>query len=110
MADAAAANRELNGQARPPIQQNDSVLTDEDRGRLISVMPNLPPQVQQQIQEALAENDIKSVRQLLDEATNSTPLNAETDIEKAKAITRALLQNPEATTSWTATGLLELLL
>lgn len=100
MADAAAANRELNGQARPPIQQNDSVLTDEDRGRLSSVMPNLPPQVQQQIQEALAENDIKSVRQLLDEATNSTPLNAETDIEKAKAITRALLQNPEATTSW----------
>jgi hypothetical protein len=104
MADAAAANRELNGQARPPIQQNDSVLTDEDRGRLISVMPNLPPQVQQQIQEALAENDIKSVRQLLDEATNSTPLNAETDIEKAKAITRALLQNPEATTSWDGNG------
>lgn len=104
MADAAAANRELNGQARPPIQQNDSVLTDEDRGRLISVMPNLPPQVQQQIQEALAENDIKAVRQLLDEATNSTPLNAETDIEKAKAITRALLQNPEATTSWDGNG------
>lgn len=104
MADAAAANRELNGQARPPIQQNDSVLTDEDRGRLSSVMPNLPPQVQQQIQEALAENDIKSVRQLLDEATNSTPLNAETDIEKAKAITRALLQNPEATTSWDGNG------
>lgn len=104
MADAAAANRELNGQARPLIQQNDSVLTDEDRGRLISVMPNLPPQVQQQIQEALAENDIKSVRQLLDEATNSTPLNAETDIEKAKAITRALLQNPEATTSWDGNG------
>lgn len=104
MADAAAANRELNGQARPPIQQNDSVLTDEDRGRLISVMPNLPPQVQQQIQEALAENDIKSVRQLLDEATNSTPLNAETDIEKAKAITKALLQNPEATTSWDGNG------
>lgn len=104
MADAAAANRELNGQARPPIQQNDSVLTNEDRGRLISVMPNLPPQVQQQIQEALAENDIKAVRQLLDEATNSTPLNAETDIEKAKAITRALLQNPEATTSWDGNG------
>lgn len=104
MADAAAANRELNGQARPPIQKNDSVLTDEDRGRLISVMPNLPPQVQQQIQEALAENDIKAVRQLLDEATNSTPLNAETDIEKAKAITRALLQNPEATTSWDGNG------
>lgn len=104
MADAAAANRELNGQARPPIQQNDSVLTDEDRGRLISVMPNLPPQVQQQIQEALAENDIKSVRQLLDEATNSTPLNAETGIEKAKAITKALLQNPEATTSWDGNG------
>lgn len=104
MADAAAANRELNGQARPPIQQNDSVLTDEDRGRLSSVMPNLPPQVQQQIQEALAENDIKSVRLLLDEATNSTPLNAETDIEKAKAITRALLQNPEATTSWDGNG------
>ena len=104
MADAAAANRELNGQARPPIQQNDSVLTDEDRGRLISVMPNLPPQVQQQIQEALAENDIKAVRQLLDEATDSTPLNAETDIEKAKAITRALLQNPEATTSWDGNG------
>lgn len=104
MADAAAANRELNGQARPPIQQNDSVLTDEDRGRLISVMPNLPPQVQQQIQEALAENDIKAVRQLLDEATNSTPLNAETDIEKTKAITRALLQNPEATTSWDGNG------
>lgn len=104
MADAAAANRELNGQARPPIQQNDSVLTDEDRGRLISVMPNLPPQVQQQIQEALAENDIKAVRQLLDEVTNSTPLNAETDIEKAKAITRALLQNPEATTSWDGNG------
>lgn len=104
MADAAAANRELNGQARPPIQQNDSMLTDEDRGRLSSVMPNLPPQVQQQIQEALAENDIKSVRLLLDEATNSTPLNAETDIEKAKAITRALLQNPEATTSWDGNG------
>lgn len=104
MADAAAANRELNGQARPPIQQNDSVLTDEDRGRLISVMPNLPPQVQQQIQEALAENDIKSVRLLLDEATNSAPLNAETDIEKAKAITRALLQKPEATTSWDGNG------
>ena len=104
MADAAAANRELNGQARPPIQQNDSVLTDEDRGRLSSVMPNLPPQAQQQIQEALAENDIKSVRLLLDEATKSTPLNAETDIEKAKAITRALLQNPEATTSWDGNG------
>lgn len=104
MADAAAANRELNGQARPPIQQNDFVLTDEDRGRLSSVMPNLPPQVQQQIQEALAENDIKSVRLLLDEATNSAPLNAETDIEKAKAITRALLQNPEATTSWDGNG------
>lgn len=104
MADAAAANRELNGQARPHIQKNDSVLTDEDRGRLISVMPNLPPQVQQQIQEALAENDIKAVRQLLDEATKSTPLNAETDIEKAKAITRALLQNPEATTSWDGNG------
>ncbi len=104
MADAAAANRELNGQARPPIQQNDSVLTDEDRGRLSSVMPNLPPQVQQQIQEALAENDIKSVRLLLDEATHSSPLNAETDIEKAKAITRALLQNPEATTSWDGNG------
>lgn len=104
MADAAAANRELNGQARPPIQQNDSVLTDEDRGRLSSVMPNLPSQIQQQIQEALAEKDIKAVRQLLDEATNSTPLNAETDIEKAKAITRALLQNPEATTSWDGNG------
>lgn len=104
MADAAAANRELNGQARPPIQQNDSVLTDEDRGRLSSVMPNLPPQAQQQIQEALAENDIKGVRLLLDEATNSSPLNAETDVEKAKAITRALLQNPEATTSWDGNG------
>lgn len=104
MADAAAANRELNGQARPPVQQNDSVLTDEDRGRLSSVMPNLPPQVRQQIQEALAENDIKAVRLLLDEATNSTPLNAETDVEKAKAITRALLQNPEATTSWDGNG------
>lgn len=104
MADAAAANRELNGQARPPVQQNDSVLTDEDRGRLSSVMPNLPPQVQQQIQEALAENDIKAVRLLLDEATNSSPLNAETDVEKAKAITRALLQNPEATTSWDGNG------
>lgn len=104
MADAAAANRELNGQARAPIQQNDSVLTDEDRGRLSSVMPNLPPQVQQQIQEALAENDIKGVRLLLDEATNSPPLNAETDVEKAKAITRALLQNPEATTSWDGNG------
>ena len=104
MADAAAANRELNGQARPPIQQNDSVLTDEDRGRLSSVMPNLPPQVRQQIQEALAENDIKAVRLLLDEATNSPPLNAETDVEKAKAITRALLQNPEATTSWDGNG------
>lgn len=104
MADAAAANRELNGQSRPPVQQNDSVLTDEDRGRLSSVMPNLPPQVRQQIQEALAENDIKAVRLLLDEATNSTPLNAETDVEKAKAITRALLQNPEATTSWDGNG------
>ena len=104
MADAAAANRELNGQSRPPVQQNDSVLTDEDRGRLSSVMPNLPSQVQQQIQEALAENDIKAVRLLLDEATNSTPLNAETDVEKAKAITRALLQNPEATTSWDGNG------
>lgn len=104
MADAAAANRELNGQARPPVQQNDSVLTDEDRGRLSSVMPNLPPQVRQQIQEALAENDIKAVRLLLDEATNSSPLNAETDVEKAKAITRALLQNPEATTSWDGNG------
>ena len=104
MADAAAANRELNGQARPPIQQNDSVLTDEDRGRLSSVMPNLPPQAQQQIQEALAENDIKAVRLLLDEATNSSPLNAETDVEKAKAITRALLQNSEATSSWDGNG------
>ena len=52
--DPASANAIDNGQSRVANNSNSSPPTNEDIGRLASIMPNLPAQVQEQVRQAMA--------------------------------------------------------